>query len=72
MSSSDRRERRKLQEDANRQGWEFTDKGRYGKLKCPCPERHIRLSVHHSPSNPNYWKELRAWLVRHTCWREDR
>lgn len=70
MSGSDRRERRELVEDAERQEWRFDDTGRYGKLKCPCSDQHLK-TVHHSPSNPDYWKQTRRWLVRHTCWKED-
>jgi len=45
--------------------------GGYFKVKCPCDERHMR-TVHLTPSDPNYAKNLLAWLRRYSCWEDDR
>lgn len=60
-----------LLDDAKRQSWRAERGKRYFKLLCPCSEKHIRLSVHLTPSDPHYWLNLRKWLLRNTCWRED-
>ena len=43
----------------------------YFKLKCHCEAKHIRW-VHLTPSDPNYGKNLLAWLRRQPCWKETR
>jgi len=70
MSSSHGKERRELKADAEKQGWEFVEGKRHDKLLCPCPEKHRKLYVPKTPSNPDAWKELRSWLTKHTCWEE--
>lgn len=50
----------------------MVDTGQYLKLYCPCPDKHKKTGVHKTPSNPNYWKELRRFLKRTTCWKEER
>jgi hypothetical protein len=54
---------------AEQQGWrvEGGHRGKYYKLKCPCPEKHMK-TMHLTPSDPNY---LKNWLHRvrlRTCW----
>ena len=48
-------------------GWRFEPPpGRgYPKLKCPCG-KHLR-TVHISPSDPNYLKNLQKWVQRQSC-----
>jgi len=36
----------------------------------PLRARHQRW-IHLTPSDPNYGKNLRHWLVRLDCWREE-
>lgn len=64
-----RPEGRSLFGDAEKQGWVITWEGKYPKMKCPCPKRHL-TTVHLTPSNPNYWNEKRRRLSRITCWKE--
>jgi len=55
--------------EAERAGWRIViPKKGYWKAYCPCPEEHKR-SVHLTPSNPNYVRNLRAWFRRQPCWR---
>ena len=65
-----RKELEQLLRDAELQGWQVT-KGRYFKLACPCPQRHLKW-VHLTPSGANYERNLRAELARSTCWRVER
>ena len=62
-----RKELEALLKEAEGQGWLVTRAGRYFKLKCPCPEKHL-TTVHLTPSNPRYELNKRKWLVRRTCW----
>jgi len=55
MSSSHGKERRELKADAEKQGWEFVEGKRHDKLLCPCPEKHRKLYVPKTPSNPDAW-----------------
>ena len=49
-------------------GWRVDRaKGGYFKVKCGCEERHMR-TVHLTPSDPSYGKNLLAWLARCSCW----
>lgn len=49
-------------------GWiEVTGK-RYRKFRCPCGDH--RKTIHHSPSDPNYFRNLRAWFHRQSCWKD--
>lgn len=50
-------------------GWTVTKGRRYFKMKCPCGV-HMK-TVHLSPSDPNYERNLRGWLTRTGCWKED-
>lgn len=42
----------------------------YYKMWCPCPGKH-KKTVTLTPSDPNYEKNLRGWLRRSTCWKEE-
>ena len=50
--------------------WRIDDSKKYYKLKCPCELKHIK-TVHRTPSDPNYCKNLMAWLRRQSCMREE-
>lgn len=52
---------------AEAQGWRVEKTRKYYKMYCPCGE-HIK-TVHLSPSDPNYQKNLLAELLRKTCWK---
>jgi hypothetical protein len=54
--------------DAEARGWRV-ERGGYFMMKCPCTERHMK-TVHLTPSNPNYERNLRAWLARCSCWKD--
>lgn len=54
---------------AERQGWRVNRGGKYFKMKCPCELRHLK-TVHISPSDPNYGRNLLSKLNRDTCWKE--
>lgn len=53
---------------AEKQGWKI-EKRKYFKMKCPCG-KHIK-TVHMTPSNPKYCRELIQQLERATCWEEE-
>lgn len=54
--------------EAERHGWQVVTSGKgYPKLRCPCPLKHYR-SVHLTPSDANYRRNLEAWLKRQPCW----
>ncbi len=53
------------------QGWRVVRAKGYYKMYCPCSERH-KKTVHLSPSNPRYRRNLLQFLRRETCWREVR
>jgi len=51
-------------------GWRVEKPSRgYFKVKCGCPDKHMR-TVHLTPSDPNYGKNLLGWLRRRPCWRQ--
>ncbi|MGP9725226.1 hypothetical protein ACT3SZ_14545 [Corynebacterium sp. AOP40-9SA-29] len=54
---------------AERQGWSV-EKRKYFKMKCPCPDKHMK-TVHLTPSDPNYLRNLTGQLKRSTCWKEE-
>ena len=58
----------KVLKDAEAQGWRIKDKN-YFKMYCPCPGKHLK-SVHLTPSDPNYLRNLLKKLLRDTCWKE--
>jgi hypothetical protein len=53
--------------EAEDKSWRVTKGKKYFKMKCPCAGKHMR-TVHLSPSDPNYERNLRAWLGRQPCW----
>ena len=53
--------------EAEERGWRVQWKTGYFKLLCSCPERHYK-TVHLTPSDSNYEKNLQAWLRRTGCW----
>ncbi len=59
-----------LLQEAESRGWRVTRDKKYFKLWCPCPGKH-RKTVHLTPSDPNYERNLRAWLKRQPCWDEE-
>lgn len=71
MGSDNKQKLKELLDDAERQGWTVVPTKRYPKMLCPCPEKHIKLSVHLTPSTPTYWLNLRKELARKTCWKEE-
>ena len=58
-------------ESALRQRWAVSKGQKYYMMKCPCPMKH-KKTVKISPSNPKYERELRHFLERYTCWKEER
>lgn len=54
------------------QGWAVVKGRKYYKVKCPphCVDKHLR-TVKLTPSDPNYLKNLRGWLRRSGCWKEE-
>lgn len=55
---------------SEKQGWTVTKRPRgYFKMKCPCDQGHVK-TVHNSPSDPYYHRNLVAQLKRSTCWKE--
>ena len=40
----------------------------YFKALCTCGKRHAKWSIHLTPSNSNYAKDLHAWFRRQECW----
>lgn len=55
--------------EAESKGWEVSKDKKYFKMKCPCGD-HLK-SVHLTPSNPNYKRNLLGQLGRATCWDDD-
>jgi hypothetical protein len=48
-------------------GWRVEKGKGYYKTYCPCSEKH-KKTVHLSPSNPNYRRDLVNWLSRQPCY----
>lgn len=55
---------------AEAQSWIVTKAKKYFKMKCGCPDKHSK-SVHLTPSDPKYLKNLLGQLARATCWKEE-
>ncbi len=55
--------------EARRQGWRVTRGKRYYVLLCPCEAKHWK-TVHLTPSDPNYVRNLVGQLRRATCWED--
>lgn len=49
--------------------WRVEKRGQYFKMKCPCPDRHLK-TVRLTPDKSHYEKNLIHVLVRDTCWKE--
>lgn len=58
-----------LLREAEGNGWRVT-KGKYYIMWCPCALKHKR-TVHLTPSDPGYVRNLLGWLRRETCWHRD-
>lgn len=57
-----------LLKEAESKGWQVTRTRRYYKIRCGCGA-HQR-TVHITPSDPNYERNLRHWLKRTGCWED--
>lgn len=57
-----------LLSEAEANGWQATRGKRYYKIRCKCGT-HQR-TVHITPSDPNYERNLRHWLKRTGCWED--
>lgn len=55
--------------EAESQKWVVSKAKKYFKMRCPCDEKHSK-TVHLSPSDPNYLRNLIGHLLRTTCWKE--
>lgn len=51
---------------SERNGWRFVKSKTYFKGKCPCGA-HLK-TVHLTPSNPLYARQLKGWFQRVECW----
>ncbi|MEY2468867.1 MAG: hypothetical protein QOF21_1565 [Actinomycetota bacterium] len=51
---------------AEARGWRVV-KATYFKMYCPCRGRHMK-TVHLTPSDPNYRRNLIGYLGRLDCW----
>lgn len=47
--------------------WRVSKGKKYFKLWCACEAKH-RRTVHLTPSDPHYERNLRQWLERQPCW----
>jgi hypothetical protein len=63
-----RKELEQVLRDAEAVGWQVTKARKYFALWCPCGEH--KKWVHLTPSDPRYERNLRKWLKRQPCWRE--
>lgn len=73
MAARPRHQRKELEavlQLAERQDWIVTKSGKYFKMYCPCVDKHLK-TVHLTPSDPNYVRNLLNKLHRDTCLRED-
>jgi hypothetical protein len=57
----------RILKEAEDRGWRVERGKRYYKIYCPCPEMH-KKSVHLTPSDPGYRRNLLGQLGRATCW----
>jgi len=62
-----RKELETLLKEAEIKAWRVVKGSRYFKMYCPCAEQHW-TTVHLTPSDPNYERNLRGLLRRETCW----
>lgn len=63
-----RKELEALLREAEAKGWRVVKPGKYFKMYCPCIDKHLE-TVHLTPSDPNYERNLRGLLGRETCWK---
>ena len=55
-------------QEAEGHGWKVKKGKVYFKALCTCGKGHAKWSIHLTPSNPNYAKDLQAWFRRQECW----
>jgi hypothetical protein len=60
---------KKIRREAGNQGWRVERGKNYYKMWCPNPCRCFK-TMHLSPSDPNYPRNLLGQLGRATCWKE--
>lgn len=53
--------------EAERQGWRVERGRKYFKMYCPC-EKKCKKTVHLTPTDRNYVRNLLGQLRRATCW----
>jgi len=53
--------------EAEKKGWRTEKGSAYFKMYCPCDKKH-KKTVHLTPSDPNYRRNLIGQLKRSTCW----
>ena len=53
--------------EAENHGWVVTPTEKYWKLRCQCPEKHMKW-VKLTPSDAHYVQNLTKWLQRQSCW----
>jgi hypothetical protein len=56
-----------LLKEAERKGWRVVKGSKYFKMYCPCSDQHW-TTIHLTPSDPNYERNLRGLRRRETCW----
>lgn len=49
-------------------GWSEVPGKNYRKFRCRCGA-HTK-TIHQSPSDPNYFRNLKGWFRRQDCWEE--
>ncbi len=65
----DQQEYRELVEWLKAHRWRVDEsRGGYPMAFCPC--RGHKKTLHYTPSNPNYWRNARAWFRRCECWED--
>lgn len=68
MSSHQQKELAAIREEARRKGWRVERGKGYWKMWCPSWCGKHWKTMHLSPSDPNYARNLRGRLGRVTCW----
>jgi hypothetical protein len=58
----------RLLQEAERKKWQVAKPKKYYKIRCPCGEH--QHTVHITPSDPNYERNLRGRLRRTGCWED--
>lgn len=71
MSRDQDKELAAIREEATRKGWRTVRRKGYWKMYCPAwCGKHIK-TMHLTPSDPNYARNLVGQLRRATCWNEE-